>query len=56
MPARVTAAIGYCVLYHPAYVCLRLSSGVSHVVLERAAEHTTHPQAHFINNRTMEVS
>ncbi|KXZ42186.1 hypothetical protein GPECTOR_188g291 [Gonium pectorale] len=29
--------------------------GVRHVVLERASGPTQHPQAHFINNRTMEV-
>lgn len=30
-------------------------AGVRHVVLERAAALTQHPQAHFINHRTMEV-
>ncbi|EFJ46561.1 hypothetical protein VOLCADRAFT_93005 [Volvox carteri f. nagariensis] len=29
--------------------------GIRHVVLERALGPTQHPQAHFINNRTMEV-
>ncbi|GLC41790.1 hypothetical protein PLESTB_001702100 [Pleodorina starrii] len=29
--------------------------GVRHVVLERASGPTQHPQAHFINNRTMEI-
>jgi len=30
-------------------------AGVHHVVLERATALTQHPQAHFINHRTMEV-
>lgn len=30
-------------------------TGVRHVVLERGEALTRHPQAHFINNRTMEV-
>jgi hypothetical protein len=32
-----------------------LPLGVGHVILERAAALTQHPQAHFINHRTMEV-
>ena len=32
------------------------AAGVKHLVLEKAAQLTKHPQAHFINNRTMEVS
>ncbi|KAI8463562.1 MAG: hypothetical protein J3K34DRAFT_526882, partial [Monoraphidium minutum] len=35
--------------------CLLSAYGVRHVVLERAAALTQHPQAHFINHRTMEV-
>lgn len=33
----------------------RCNAGVQHVLLERAAALTDHPQAHFINNRSMEV-
>lgn len=29
--------------------------GVQHMVLERSHQLTQHPQAHYINNRTMEV-
>lgn len=29
--------------------------GVQHLVVERRASPTTHPQAHFINARTMEI-
>ena len=29
--------------------------GVDHLVCERRARPSTHPQAHFVNNRTMEI-
>lgn len=32
-----------------------LSAGIPHVILEKKPALTAHPQAHFINNRTMEV-
>eukprot|EP00775_Hariotina_reticulata_P010552 gene10552-10712_t len=35
--------------------CLLSQYGIKHVVLEKAHQLTQHPQAHFINNRTMEV-
>ena len=36
--------------------CLSLkNSGIPSVIVERALAPTRHPQAHFINNRTMEV-
>ena len=35
--------------------CNAPSAGVSSIIVERAHELTRHPQAHFINNRTMEI-
>jgi hypothetical protein len=32
-----------------------LFAGIRHMVLERSQQLTQHPQAHYINNRTMEV-
>lgn len=39
----------------PLLAAAPLPPGVRHVVLERGAGPTRHPQAHFINHRTMEV-
>ncbi|WIA08637.1 hypothetical protein OEZ85_008065 [Tetradesmus obliquus] len=35
--------------------CLLSQYGIRHMVLERSQQLTQHPQAHYINNRTMEV-
>ena len=60
MPARNTRAsvVAYvCAHLHtpehtPLCVCY---AGVPSLVLERDTKVTTHPKAHYINNRTMEV-